>query len=168
MRQLASVLDIRKSASPVAAALLACALLSCATQRRTEDRAVAVKDGDTIVLAGDRTIRVFGIDAPEKAQAFGDVSRKAAGVLLLEKLVKVEVVNRDRYGREVATVWLPDGRSFGAEMVRRGLAWVYTKYTKDPELLELERQARSDRVGLWVDPKPVAPWEYRQSRRRKR
>ena len=73
---------------------------------------------------------------------------------------------RVRYGRTVAVVILPDGRSLNAELVRAGLAWWYRRYAPDDETLErLEREAREARRGLWGDPEPIPPWEWRRGTR---
>ncbi|MCB1882060.1 MAG: thermonuclease family protein, partial [Gammaproteobacteria bacterium] len=72
-------------------------------------------------------------------------------------------VSTDRYQRLVGRVFL-DGRNINAEMVADGAAWVYRKYSDDPELLELERQAREQGRGLWAlqEDQRVAPWEWRR------
>lgn len=125
-------------------------------------------DGDTIELAGGPVIRVHGIDAPEKGQPFGDESRAVATQLLLGKTVTIEAKEQDRFGRTVASVSLADGKSFGAEMVRLGMAWVFVRYTHDPELIRLEREAKAGKVGLWQQADPSPPWDFRKSRRRKK
>ena len=66
----------------------------------------------------------------------------------------------DLYGRTLAEVLLPDGRSLNQELIKAGLAWWFRKYSKDLQLGELERQARVAKRGLWVDPHPVPPWEW--------
>ena len=72
----------------------------------------------------------------------------------------------DRFGRLIADVLLPDGRSLNRELVKAGLAWWYRRYAADDWLLkELEAAARTARRGLWVDAKPVPPWEWRRPRR---
>src|SRR4051794_38635456 len=91
-----------------------------------QGRVVAISDGDTIrVLHGSEQVRVrlHGIDAPEHNQAFGTRSRQFAGELAHEKLVRVEVVDTDRYGRSIGVVTLPDGRKLNHELVRASFAW---------------------------------------------
>jgi len=70
----------------------------------------------------------------------------------------------DRYGRIVGRVYV-DGLDVNRELVARGMAWVYRKYSNDPELLRLEAEAREKGLGLWADPNPVPPWEWRRGRR---
>ncbi len=128
-------------------------------------RVVRVSDGDTFVGldAENRQVKVrlHGIDAPEAKQPFGTVARKALADLIAEKVVSVEEVDRDRYGRVVGRVTI-GGKLVNAEMVRAGLAWRYVTYDKRNEFGGLEDEARRQRRGLWADAHPVAPWEWRK------
>ncbi len=134
-------------------------------------RVVGVADGDTITVLhngkGER-IRLHGIDCPEKRQAFGKRARQFTSNLVFAKTVTVQGVDRDRYGRTVGVVLLPDGRSLNHELVRAGLAWMYRRYTNDQNLSDLEEEARVARRGLWADPHAVPPWEWRGIRKRYR
>ncbi len=98
-------------------------------------KVVGVSDGDTITVLhngkGER-IRLHGIDCPEKRQAFGKRAKQFTSKLVFGKTVTVQFVDRDRYGRTVGVVLLPDGRSLNHELVRAGLAWMYRRYTNDP------------------------------------
>jgi micrococcal nuclease len=70
---------------------------------------------------------------------------------------------KDRYGRSVADVTLPDGRSLNREMVRGGIAWWYRKYAANDQVLaRLEAEARQAKRGLWSQADPKPPWEWRQ------
>ena len=133
-------------------------------------KVVAVKDGDTIEVLRDGTnavrIRLSGIDCPEKAQAFGQRAKQAASDMAFGKTVKVIEKDKDRYGRTVAEIILPDNRSLNQELVRTGLAWWYRQYApKDIELEALEKEARKAKVGLWIDADPVPPWDWRKKGR---
>jgi endonuclease YncB( thermonuclease family) len=64
-------------------------------------------------------------------------------------------------------VILPDGRVLNRELVAGGLAWQYRKYSSDPVLLGLEEQARASGTGLWSQPNPVPPWDFRARSRRR-
>ncbi len=134
-------------------------------------RVVGVSDGDTITVLhngkGER-IRLHGIDCPEKRQAFGNRAKQYTSKLVFGKTVTVQFVDRDRYGRPVGVVLLPDGRSLNHELVRAGLAWMYRRYTNDQSLSDLEEEARVARRGLWADPHAVPPWEWRSGRKRYR
>ena len=113
-------------------------------------------------------VRVFGIDAPEKSQPFSSRARARARELLNGSEVVVEVRQRkDSYGRVIGSVVLPDGRDYASVLVEEGLAWQYRRYSKDARIADLEREAREQRLGLWRDAHPQAPWEYRREKRKK-
>ncbi|WP_419900761.1 thermonuclease family protein [Roseomonas sp. USHLN139] len=131
---------------------------------------VAIADGDTLtLLTAERRqvrIRLAGIDTPESRQPYGTRARQELAGLAFRQQVRIEVQDVDRYGRTVGTVFV--GRSnINAEMVRRGAAWVYGRYNKDPALPRLEVAARQARAGLWALPpaERVPPWEWRRPRR---
>jgi len=129
-----------------------------------EAKVVRIADGDTITVLLDKTqykIRLEGIDAPEKGQAFGTKARRALGEKIAGQTVRVDWKQRDRYGRIVGRVYLGD-RDISLEMVRDGMAWHFKRYSKEAALGEAEREARADRRGLWADQKPIPPWEWRK------
>lgn len=130
---------------------------------------VGISDGDSItVRCSDRPqerVRIAEIDAPERSQPFGKAAKARASELAFGKQVELEVVGRDRYGRVVGKVRLPDGTDFGREMIRSGLAWRYLSYSKDASLSSVEVEARSGRRGLWADSQsPTPPWEFRRNK----
>jgi micrococcal nuclease len=129
---------------------------------------VGVIDGDTIDVMHDgrsERIRLHGIDAPERSQAFGRHSKHAASELSFGKDVTVLEHGRDKYGRTLGEVILPDDRSLNQEMVRNGHAWRYRKYSNDSTLDRLETNARHSNLGLWQDDDAVPPWDYRKAKR---
>ena len=130
---------------------------------------VKVTDGDTIQVLRDRVpvkVRLWGIDCPEKAQAFGHKATQYTRDLAGAATVTVHVKDTDRYGRTVGEVILPDGRSLNRELVRAGLAWWYRRYAPgDSELQRLEREARETKRGLWADRAAVPPWDWRRAKR---
>jgi endonuclease YncB( thermonuclease family) len=109
-------------------------------------------------------IRVYGIDCPEKRQAFGSKAKQATSTLVFGKVVEVEPVNVDRYGRTVALVTV--GTTLvNEELIRQGLAWVYVQYCERPvceKWRQVEAAALVRKRGLWADPSPVPPWEFRR------
>lgn len=127
-------------------------------------KVVGVADGDTLtILSPDHIqtrIRLFGIDAPEKSQAFGQKSKASLSDLVFGQEVDVIVETLDRYGRTVGTV-IYRGSDVNLEQVRRGMAWVYRKYSRDPNYLAAESEARTTQRGLWIDEEPRPPWVYR-------
>lgn len=147
-------------------AALACACtLGFASAARADfaGPVIAILDGDTIDVLIDRQpvrVRLAQIDAPEKRQAFGTRSRQALSSLVFRQSVTVADAGRDRYGRVLGTVYV-SGVNVNAEMVRQGMAWVYRQYATDRSLFALEDEARTGRRGLWADPSPVPPWQFR-------
>ncbi len=125
---------------------------------------VGLKDSDTIVVLTDEkkqiTIRLDSIDGPEKKMSYGSVAKKALSDLIFKKRVTVDSHKIDRYGRTVADIWL-DNRLINLEMVKNGMAWVYVKYAKNPIYFKAEREAKASKIGLWSQPNPQAPWEFR-------
>lgn len=131
---------------------------------------VRVSDGDTIhVMRKDGRkikIRLYGIDAPERQQAFGRVSRDHLQQLLRNRSVSIEPLYQDQYHRTVALVWLGTPRLVSEIMVNDGLAWHYPQYCKMQlvckDIKRKEQIARKEKRGLWKDAqKPVPPWEWR-------
>ncbi len=129
---------------------------------------VAITDGDTIkVRCGDgeqTTVRLGGIDAPEKKQPFGQRSKQALSDICYRQQATITPKAKDRYGRTVADVDC-NGKDAGAAQVRSGMAWVYDRYAKGYEALyRLQDAARTAHAGLWSDPAPQPPWEWRRKR----
>lgn len=132
-----------------------------------------VQDGDTIVAKGNRHIRLLCIDAPEKEQHYGNEA-KAFLAQLVKGGASIRTAGKDQYGRILAVVIADiDGKQIIAnhEMVRRGYAWVYGKFSKScglPEepLYAMERKARRAKEGLWQNPNPAPPWQWRYQNRR--
>jgi len=130
-------------------------------------RVVGVSDGDTITLLVERQqvkVRLVEIDAPEKAQAFGNRSKQSLSDLCFGMDAQVQEKGKDRYGRSLGRVNC-NGTDANAEQVRRGMAWVYDKYVTDHALYQLQNEAKAASRGLWYDPDPTPPWEWRKARR---
>lgn len=127
-------------------------------------KVVGVADGDTLtVLNGQNQtvkIRMVEIDAPEKTQAFGQKSKESLSGLCFGKTAKVDDKGTDRYKRTLGRVYC-DGVDANAEQVKRGLAWAYRQYLTDAGMVDLEQTAKAQKIGLWADPNPLPPWEYR-------
>jgi endonuclease YncB( thermonuclease family) len=140
-------------------------------------RVVRVIDGDTIVVldAGkvQHKIRLQGIDAPERKQAFGTKSKENLSDLVAGKSVVVDYSKYDRYQRILGKV-LVNGQDVNLEQVEDGMAWHYKKYQGEQsasdriKYSDAEREARMRKLGLWHDPNPDPPWDYRQAERNQR
>ncbi|SLM48465.1 Uncharacterized endonuclease (fragment) [Nitrospira japonica] len=113
-------------------------------------------------------IRLNEIDCPEKRQAYGTKAKQAASGLVFGKEVTVHTHGMDKYGRTIADVLLPDGTNVNHALVKGGWCWWYRKYAPtDVTLEQLEQSARAANLGLWADPQPIPPWEYRKAVRGK-
>ncbi len=146
------------------ALLLVCLLLPIVAYAEFVGKVVGVIDGDSIRVMHEgkaEQIRLIGVDCPEKRQPFGTRAKEYTSELAFGKEVTVYGKSRDRYGRTLAEVLLPDGRSLNQALLSAGLAWWFRKYSKDLRLGELERQARNAKLGLWAEPNPMPPWDWR-------
>jgi endonuclease YncB( thermonuclease family) len=133
---------------------------------------VGVVDGDTIdVQRGTQSVRVrlYGIDTPEKGQWYGQNAKTFTSVQVFGKVVEVQEIDVDRYGRVGGLVSVGD-LILNRHLVEYGYAWVYHRYCKRPfcsEWAKVEANARSEKRGLWKTANAIPPWEYRRSKRNK-
>lgn len=139
-------------------------------------RVVRVLDGDTVDLLvpellhrsglGTVRVRLLGIDAPENGQAFGMRAKETLAGWVSGQTVQVLSRGPDRYGRILGKILL-EGRDVNLAMVEAGMAWHYAHYSNNQYLGDAaryaaaERSARAQGLGLWVDPPPAAPWDWR-------
>jgi endonuclease YncB( thermonuclease family) len=136
-------------------------------------KVVGVSDGDTLTVLVQRDqsleqikVRVSGIDAPEKAQPFGDRSKQGLSDCAFAKQVQVEVIKLDRYGRSVAKV-ISQGTDCGLRQIELGLAWHYKTYAREQSPADRQTYATSEdlahehKLGLWADPAAIPPWKFR-------
>ena len=131
-----------------------------------QGKVVGVSDGDTITVMnhgrGER-IRLYGIDCPEKRQAFGKRAKQFTSDMVFGKNVEVRPVTTDRYGRTVAWVYV-NRTCLNEELLKAGLAWHYKRYSTERHLAQLENEARAARTGLWSDPHAIPPWDFRRGK----
>ena len=156
------------------AVLVAALGVGPAYARNFGGRVVGVQDGDTVTVLDaskqQHRIRIAGIDAPEKAQAFGAAAKENLARLAFEQQADVRCSKRDRYGREVCNVYV-GARDVGLEQVRSGHAWWFREYAREqaPEDRKVyetaESEARGARRGLWHDASPIPPWDWRRQAR---
>lgn len=132
-------------------------------------RVVGVHDGDTLTCLDENNqqqkVRLAEIDAPELGQDFGKVSREALASMVFGKTVEVVDDGKDRYGRWIGRV-LVNGTDVNREMVATGNAWHYAAYSKDKSLAQLQADARGKQIGLWAQPNPIAPWQFRANEKK--
>lgn len=147
---------------------------ACAWSDTLTGRVVGVTDGDTLTVLDaanqQHKIRLAGIDCPEKAQPYGQAAKQSLSDQVFGRDVAVEAGKTDKYGRAVGKVRV-DGRDANLEQLRRGLAWHYKRFENEQSLDDrlayraAEEEARTSRRGLWVDPAPVAPWDWRHKKK---
>ena len=142
------------------------------TDSPTQGKVIAIADGDTFTLLDSdnrqERVRLYGVDCPEKNQPFGQVARKRLSALVFGKPVRLESRGRDRYKRVLALVWVNDTVLVNTQLLKEGLAWHYDRYDDDPQWEALEQVAREERVGLWTEPSPTEPWNWRKADREER
>lgn len=136
-----------------------------------QSRVISVADADTLTVLGrdenKYKIRLQGIDAPERKQAYGAMCKEKIAGLLSQQLVDVEAYKRDRYQRLVAKVTWQD-QDVALETIRVGCGWHYKAYADEQSwrdqraYAKAERHARRNKLGLWRDANPEAPWDYRR------
>lgn len=150
------------------ALLLLAGALNAAT---LQGKVIGVADGDTVTLLdaqkNQHKIRLQGIDAPEKAQAFGNKSKQSLHEMVHGKEVFVDVQKKDKYGRSVGKI-LVNQTDVCLEQIKRGMAWHYKQYANEqsPEdrdvYAQAESTARAQSLGLWKDKSPTPPWAFRK------
>jgi endonuclease YncB( thermonuclease family) len=142
-------------------------LLSIAVYRvdanTVRGKVVSVVDGNTleVISAEKETYRIVlvGIDCPETGQPYAEEAKKFLEEAMLRKSIDVKLVGKDRWGNYLGEIMT--GIEVSAELVKRGLAWCTEKNAPE-KLKALEQQAREQRVGLWQEESPTAPWIYRR------
>jgi endonuclease YncB( thermonuclease family) len=129
-------------------------------------RVVGVHDGDTITCLDEsnqqQKVRLAEIDAPEIGQEYGRSAREALAAMVFGKPVEVVEEGKDRYGRWVGHV-SSGGVDVNRQMVATGNAWQYVDYSRDPTLAAAQAQAQAQRLGLWAQPNPTPPWDFRNN-----
>lgn len=137
----------------------------------TSYKVVGIKDGDTITLLIDgkeQTVRLAHIDCPEKKQPFGTKAKQFTSDIAFGKYVTLEYNQKRKYDRNkrlIAEVILNDGTNLNKELVKAGLAWHYSQYSDSEEYKELQNTARLNKIGLWSDEDPIAPWDFRKPKK---
>ena len=131
-------------------------------------RVVGVHDGDTVTCLDEsnqqQKVRLAEIDSPEIGQDYGKVSREALAEMVFGKTVEVTEDGKDQYGRWIGHI-SANGVDVNRQMIATGNAWHYEDYSRDASLAALQSQAQAQRLGLWAQPAPLAPWDYRKSGR---
>ncbi|QIL83696.1 thermonuclease family protein [Diaphorobacter sp. HDW4A] len=132
---------------------------------------VHVSDGDSLFtrchasgssIAWPEKVRIADIDAPELSQNFGRESKAHLEALCLGKEAEIATVTRDQYERLVAHVRC-GGVDAASAQLQSGQAWLYTwRHKPIPAMQSLQDRAQAQRLGLWSEARPQAPWNYRK------
>jgi endonuclease YncB( thermonuclease family) len=151
------------------AAIALCSLcFSIAHAATFSAKVVGIADGDTLTVLNNEKqevkIRLSEIDAPEAHQAFGSRSKQSLSDLCFGQQAEIITQTKDRYKRTVGRVKC-SGVDVNTEQVNRGMPWVYPQYAKDQNLYIHQSDAKLARRGLWIDPSPIPPWEFRKLKR---
>lgn len=130
-------------------------------------KVIRIMDGDTMEALYKNSpikIRLAHIDCPEKrsSQPFNNQAKKALSDLCFGQQVTICSQKYDRYGRLIAIVINIKKQIVNQEMIKQGMAWHFKRYSKDPLYAKLEHEARENKIGLWHDPNPVPPWNWRK------
>lgn len=129
---------------------------------------IGIKDGDTVIVIDAAkkqfTLRLAEVDCPEKTQAFGTKAKQFTSNQVYLKQVKYEVIDTDRYGRSIAKIYYDDNKYLSAEILKNGFGWHYKEYSTSNELASFEQSARTEKKGLWTDPNPIYPSDFRRFR----
>ena len=135
-----------------------------------EGKVVGITDGDTFKLLVQDSIlhriRVANIDCPEKKQPFSAKAKQFTSDAIFGKIVKVNVLSTDRYGRFIGVTAYNDSLILNLDLLKNGLAWHFVRYSNDMTLEELELTARKKKIGLWQEESPIPPWEWRANKRK--
>ena len=151
--------------------VLACFFVNCAlAAEELTGVATRVFDGDSFIMrvveGPEIEVRLGEIDAPEKGQPYAESARSALRGMILDRKLRIVVLDVDRYDRKVARVYrVADGVDINAELVRRGHVWVYRRHVKDKSLYDLEEAARDGKLGIWALPEGdrEPPWRWRRA-----
>ena len=125
-------------------------------------KVIKISDGDTITLLSGKEqtkVRLYGIDAPEKKQDYGQRSKQFLASLIAGQMVEVESKGKDRYKRTLGIIRYK-GQDINAQMVLNGYAWAYIKYSRI--YVDQEKLARENKRGLWQSSNPTPPWVWRK------
>jgi endonuclease YncB( thermonuclease family) len=136
------------------------------SQTTLSAKVVGVKDGDTVVVLDSlnyqTTLRLAEVDCPEKDQPFGTKAKQFTSDQIYRKQIKYIVTDVDRYGRSIAKIYYDDYKYLSAEIIKNGFGWQYKKYSTSIYLAKLEKDARNNKRGLWIEPHPIYPSDWRR------
>ncbi len=133
-------------------------------------KVIKIADGDSFTLLTENKkqikIRMYGIDAPERKQAFYQKAKNNLARYIFKKKVTIQIKSTDQYQRIVGVVFLNDTLNINLQMIKDGYAWHYKKYSTDQVMAKAEKEAKQNKLGLWKENHPLPPWEWRRMKRK--
>jgi micrococcal nuclease len=152
----------------ITTALLFLSIYTLYSQTLLIGKVIGIKDGDTVEVIDNQyktsILRLAEVDCPEKKQPFGMKAKQFTSDAIYLKTVKYIVTNKDRHGRSIAKVYYKN-KYLSAEIIKNGMGWQYKRYSSSQELAQFEKKARSKKIGLWTDPHPIYPPEWRKTKK---
>jgi micrococcal nuclease len=147
-------------------------LISSLIFSQVKGKVVKVKDGDTVVvLLSDKTqetLRLADVDCPENGQAFGKNAKQFTSSQVFGKTVTFYRIGKDKYRRTIAKIFYDDDKYLSKEIIKAGFGWWYFKASKNLELQKFQDDAKEKKLGLWADKNAVSPWDFRESKKKKK
>lgn len=139
---------------------------------QVKGKIVGVKDGDTVVILltnkTQETLRLADVDCPENGQPFGKNAKQFTSSQVFGKTVTFYRIGKDRYRRTIAKIFYDNDKYLSAEIIKAGFGWWYYKASRNTELQKLQDQAKAGNLGLWADKNAVSPWDFRESKKKKK
>lgn len=133
-----------------------------------EGTIVHVSDGDTVtlLLKGNKKIkiRLYGIDAPEIGQKYGEEAKVYLQKYLLNKKVSVVDCGIDKYNRVLGIIYI-GSLNINEELLTDGLAWQY-HFNKDDVYKKLMQNAKKKKINIWSDPRAIDPYHWRKKNKK--
>ena len=143
--------------------LITLLLLSVITYSAKGESLNRIIDGDTVVTHSGVKVRLYCIDAPEKRQLEGKLSKETLENLLKNKSFTIKSYSIYKYGRTIGELYI-DKESVNLQLVRIGQAVVYPQYCKEKEYYDAQQEAQKSKLGVWASPNFVMPWDFRKKK----
>jgi endonuclease YncB( thermonuclease family) len=139
---------------------------SLASAEDFSGQVVGIIEGDTIEvmhLGKAERVRLQGVDCPKMGQPFGKRAKQYTSTHTFKKTVTVVVSDTDNNGQTVGQVILPDMSNLNIVLISAGLAWWFESHAPEDKILQdVQKSAKAAKRGLWADPDPTPPWEWKK------
>jgi len=133
-----------------------------------EAKVVSVSSGDMMTVIDENDVQhrvhLYATAAPAAGQPYAKESKKNLSQLV-DKMIRVEGMAVESNGTIVAKVYDADNQYVNLVQISTGMAWHHAQRKASPELTAAQNEARNAKRGLWSEPNPVPPWQYRQQKK---